>query len=235
MRWSIPRARKRPRSTTLEAAAAARRRAIDAAKWCAASRAPAAGGPGLRRRRTSRRRVVSSLCKWDVATMLRACTASRGVEKACPAQRRAVADGRPRPARSSTNPDVAFDLREAWGRGARTGELNRWRDCDRGQPSAAPAAPHIKLRYIPNQTRRGFVVFGNRTDECRQHALSSCARATSSSARSRCGTSRLAQSFDRPDSSTAVGRQRRLSMLTFRVAQVGTMARLAGCNSGGFN
>src|SRR5438105_872669 len=64
--------------------------------------------------------------------------------------------------------DVAFELREAWGRRIPTGELNRWFEAAiDANPPPAPKGQRIKLRYITQVKSRPptFVVFGNRTDE----------------------------------------------------------------------
>jgi GTP-binding protein len=64
--------------------------------------------------------------------------------------------------------EVAFDLREAWGRRVPTGELNRWFEAAvEANPPPAPKGQRIKLRYITQVKSRPptFVVFGNRTDE----------------------------------------------------------------------
>jgi GTP-binding protein len=64
--------------------------------------------------------------------------------------------------------DVAFDLREAWGRRVPTGELNRWFEgAVEANPPPAPKGQRIKLRYITQVKSRppSFVVFGNRLDE----------------------------------------------------------------------
>ena len=64
--------------------------------------------------------------------------------------------------------DVAFELREAWGKRVPTGELNRWfEDAVGANPPPAPKGKRIKLRYITQVKSRPptFVVFGNRTDE----------------------------------------------------------------------
>jgi GTP-binding protein len=64
--------------------------------------------------------------------------------------------------------DVAFELREAWGKRVPTGELNRWfEDAVEANPPPAPKGKRIKLRYITQVKSRPptFVVFGNRTDE----------------------------------------------------------------------
>jgi len=64
--------------------------------------------------------------------------------------------------------EVAFELREAWGRRVATGELNRWfNDAVEANPPPAPGGKRIKLRYITQAGSRPptFVVFGNRTDE----------------------------------------------------------------------
>jgi GTP-binding protein len=64
--------------------------------------------------------------------------------------------------------DVAFELREAWGKRVPTGELNRWfEDAIEANPPPAPKGKRIKLRYITQVKSRPptFVVFGNRTDE----------------------------------------------------------------------
>ena len=63
---------------------------------------------------------------------------------------------------------VAFELREAWGRRVPTGELNRWFEAAvDANPPPAPKGKRIKLRYITQVKSRPptFVVFGNRTDE----------------------------------------------------------------------
>jgi GTP-binding protein len=67
-----------------------------------------------------------------------------------------------------TTLDVAFELREAWGRRVPTGELNRWFErAVEANPPPAPKGQRIKLRYITQVKARPptFVVFGNRTDE----------------------------------------------------------------------
>ncbi|HJU76857.1 MAG TPA: ribosome biogenesis GTPase Der [Sphingomicrobium sp.] len=64
--------------------------------------------------------------------------------------------------------EVAFELREAWGKRVPTGELNRWfEDAIEANPPPAPKGKRIKLRYITQVKSRPptFVVFGNRTDE----------------------------------------------------------------------
>jgi GTP-binding protein len=64
--------------------------------------------------------------------------------------------------------DVAFELREAWGRRVPTGELNRWfEDAIGANPPPAPRGKRIKLRYITQVKSRPptFVVFGNQLDE----------------------------------------------------------------------
>jgi GTP-binding protein len=64
--------------------------------------------------------------------------------------------------------DVAFELREAWGRRVPTGELNRWfESAAEANPPPAPKGQRIKLRYITQVKSRppSFVVFGNRLDE----------------------------------------------------------------------
>jgi GTP-binding protein len=64
--------------------------------------------------------------------------------------------------------DVAFELREAWGRRVPTGELNRWfEDAIDANPPPAPKGRRIKLRYITQVKSRppSFVVFGNRLEE----------------------------------------------------------------------
>jgi GTP-binding protein len=64
--------------------------------------------------------------------------------------------------------EVAFDLRETWGRRVPTGELNRWFEhAVEANPPPAPKGQRIKLRYITQVKSRPptFVVFGNRTDE----------------------------------------------------------------------
>jgi GTP-binding protein len=64
--------------------------------------------------------------------------------------------------------DVAFELREAWGRRVPTGELNRWFEgAVEANPPPAPKGQRIKLRYITQVKSRppAFVVFGNRLDE----------------------------------------------------------------------
>lgn len=64
--------------------------------------------------------------------------------------------------------EVAFELREAWGRRVPTGELNRWfEEAIEANPPPAPKGQRIKLRYITQVKSRPptFVVFGNRTDE----------------------------------------------------------------------
>ena len=63
---------------------------------------------------------------------------------------------------------VAFELREAWGRRVPTGELNRWfEDAVEANPPPAPKGKRIKLRYITQVKSRppSFVVFGNRLEE----------------------------------------------------------------------
>jgi GTP-binding protein len=63
---------------------------------------------------------------------------------------------------------VAFELREAWGKRVPTGELNRWfEDAIEANPPPAPKGKRIKLRYITQVKSRppSFVVFGNRVDE----------------------------------------------------------------------
>ena len=64
--------------------------------------------------------------------------------------------------------DVAFELREAWGKRIPTGELNRWFEAAvEANPPPAPKGKRIKLRYITQVKSRppSFVVFGNRTEE----------------------------------------------------------------------
>jgi GTP-binding protein len=64
--------------------------------------------------------------------------------------------------------EVAFDLREQWGRRVPTGDLNRWfQDAIEANPPPAPKGQRIKLRYITQVKTRppSFVVFGNRLDE----------------------------------------------------------------------
>jgi GTP-binding protein len=64
--------------------------------------------------------------------------------------------------------EVAFDLREQWGRRVPTGDLNRWfQDAIEANPPPAPKGQRIKLRYITQVKSRppSFVVFGNRLDE----------------------------------------------------------------------
>jgi GTP-binding protein len=64
--------------------------------------------------------------------------------------------------------NVAFELRDAWGRRVPTGELNRWfEQATETNPPPAPKGQRIKLRYITQVKTRppSFVVFGNRTDE----------------------------------------------------------------------
>ena len=64
--------------------------------------------------------------------------------------------------------EVAFDLREAWGRRVPTGELNRWfEQAVEVNPPPAPKGKRIKLRYITQVKTRPptFVVFGNRLEE----------------------------------------------------------------------
>jgi GTP-binding protein len=64
--------------------------------------------------------------------------------------------------------EVAFELREAWGRRVPTGELNRWfEDAIGANPPPAPRGKRIKLRYITQVKSRPptFVVFGNQLDE----------------------------------------------------------------------
>jgi GTP-binding protein len=64
--------------------------------------------------------------------------------------------------------DVAFELREAWGRRVPTGELNRWfEDAIGANPPPAPRGKRSKLRYITQVKSRPptFVVFGNQLDE----------------------------------------------------------------------
>ena len=64
--------------------------------------------------------------------------------------------------------EVAFELRDAWGRRVPTGELNRWFEhAIEANPPPAPKGKRIKLRYITQVKSRppSFVVFGNRTDE----------------------------------------------------------------------
>jgi len=64
--------------------------------------------------------------------------------------------------------EVAFDLRETWGRRVPTGELNRWFEhAVEANPPPAPKGQRIKLRYITQVKSRPptFVVFGNRTGE----------------------------------------------------------------------
>jgi GTP-binding protein len=64
--------------------------------------------------------------------------------------------------------EVAFELREAWGRRVPTGELNRWfESAIEANPPPAPKGQRIKLRYITQVKSRppAFVVFGNRLDE----------------------------------------------------------------------
>jgi GTP-binding protein len=63
---------------------------------------------------------------------------------------------------------VAFELREAWGKRVPTGELNRWfEDAIEANPPPAPKGKRIKLRYITQVKSRppSFVVFGNRVEE----------------------------------------------------------------------
>ena len=63
---------------------------------------------------------------------------------------------------------VAFELREAWGKRVPTGELNRWfEDAIEANPPPAPKGKRIKLRYITQVKSRppSFVVFGNRLEE----------------------------------------------------------------------
>ena len=63
---------------------------------------------------------------------------------------------------------VAFELRDAWGRRVPTGELNRWfEDAVAANPPPAPKGKRIKLRYITQVKSRppSFVVFGNRLEE----------------------------------------------------------------------
>ncbi|HEX8840838.1 MAG TPA: ribosome biogenesis GTPase Der [Sphingomicrobium sp.] len=63
---------------------------------------------------------------------------------------------------------VAFELREAWGKRVPTGELNRWfEDAIDANPPPAPKGKRIKLRYITQVKSRppSFVVFGNRLEE----------------------------------------------------------------------
>jgi GTP-binding protein len=63
---------------------------------------------------------------------------------------------------------VAFELREAWGKRVATGELNRWfEDAVAANPPPAPKGKRIKLRYITQVKSRppSFVVFGNRLEE----------------------------------------------------------------------
>ena len=63
---------------------------------------------------------------------------------------------------------VAFELREAWGKRVPTGELNRWfEDAIAANPPPAPRGKRIKLRYITQVKSRppSFVVFGNRLEE----------------------------------------------------------------------
>ncbi|HEX4762550.1 MAG TPA: ribosome biogenesis GTPase Der [Sphingomicrobium sp.] len=64
--------------------------------------------------------------------------------------------------------DVAFELREAWGKRVSTGELNRWFEgAVEANPPPSPKGKRIKLRYITQVKSRPptFIVFGNRTDE----------------------------------------------------------------------
>lgn len=64
--------------------------------------------------------------------------------------------------------EVAFELREAWGRRVPTGELNRWfEQAVEANPPPAPKGQRIKLRYITQVKTRppSFVVFGNRLEE----------------------------------------------------------------------
>jgi GTP-binding protein len=64
--------------------------------------------------------------------------------------------------------EVAFEVREAWGKRVATGELNRWfEQAIEANPPPAPKGQRIKLRYITQVKSRPptFVVFGNRTDE----------------------------------------------------------------------
>jgi GTP-binding protein len=64
--------------------------------------------------------------------------------------------------------EVAFGLREAWGKRVPTGELNRWfEDAIEANPPPAPKGKRIKLRYITQVKSRppSFVVFGNRLEE----------------------------------------------------------------------
>jgi len=64
--------------------------------------------------------------------------------------------------------EVAFELREAWGKRVPTGELNRWfEDAIEANPPPAPKGKRIKLRYITQVKSRppSFVVFGNRLEE----------------------------------------------------------------------
>jgi GTP-binding protein len=64
--------------------------------------------------------------------------------------------------------EVAFELRQAWGRRIPTGELNRWFEgAIEANPPPAPKGQRIKLRYITQVKSRPptFVVFGNRLDE----------------------------------------------------------------------
>ena len=64
--------------------------------------------------------------------------------------------------------EVAFELRDAWGKRIPTGELNRWfESAVEANPPPAPKGKRIKLRYITQVKSRppSFVVFGNRTDE----------------------------------------------------------------------
>lgn len=63
---------------------------------------------------------------------------------------------------------VAFELREAWGKRVPTGELNRWfEEAIEANPPPAPKGKRIKLRYITQVKSRppSFVVFGNRLEE----------------------------------------------------------------------
>jgi len=118
------------------------------------------------------RALVITLNKWDVAE--NASSLFNGVKEALSeglAQLRDVplltvsaATGKG----VDTILEVAFDLREAWGRRVPTGELNRWFETAvDANPPPAPKGQRIKLRYITQVKSRppAFVVFGNRLEE----------------------------------------------------------------------
>ncbi|MFL6726425.1 MAG: ribosome biogenesis GTPase Der [Sphingomicrobium sp.] len=118
------------------------------------------------------RALVIALNKWDVAE--NASSLFNGVKEALSeglAQLRDVplltvsaATGKG----VDTILEVAFDLREAWGRRVPTGELNRWFETAvDANPPPAPKGQRIKLRYITQVKSRppAFVVFGNRLEE----------------------------------------------------------------------